>query len=110
MSKFEENFKVLLKEPSDDTVATNCWKKIESAFKSKLAILNADRYEEADKVEEAKEKLEKAKLNNGNKTVNRDSYLNNLITLKNDLTAAETRLEEYDKTIAFLTKTYEELK
>ena len=41
MSKFEENFKILLKEPSDDTVATNCWKKIESAFKVVYSQINA---------------------------------------------------------------------
>ena len=109
-TKFKEGFKVLLKEPSDDVIAEKCWTKIDSAFVSKLAILNSDKFEEQIKVDELKEKLNKAKFNNGEEVTKREAYLNKLINLKNELTIAENNLTELTATIDFLTEVYEELK
>lgn len=84
--------------------------KTDSAFVSKLAILNSDKFEEQIKVDELKERLNKAKFNNGEEVTKREAYLNKLINLKNELTMAENNLTELTATIDFLTEVYEELK
>lgn len=110
MSKFIEKFKSLLTEENNDVTAKRCWSKIDSAFASKLAILEADRLDLEYKVLEYKESLERAKLNFGNTEVNRETYLNTIINAKNNLIQAEDDLKELEETIKFLNITHEELR
>lgn len=74
----------------------------DSAFKTQIASLTGDTISFEDAVEEAKEVLRLARLNNGRLISDRSSYISNLITAKNNLIDAEEALEDHILKLDFL--------
>lgn len=89
--------------------AEKAFRQSESALKSQIASLNGDTINLEDRVEDAKSKLELAKINSGNPISDRDDYIAHLLTAKNAVTSAENALETHKKKIAFLQETLEDL-
>lgn len=110
MSKFEEKFKNLLTEDESEKQAQKSWNVVNSAFLSKIAILESELVEAKFKEEDAESKLEQAKINFGKVVNDRELYINYLIYYKNSLIDIQNEVKELEETILFLKNTYEELK
>ena len=78
-------------------------------LKTQIASLNGDTISLEDKVEDAKEALKLARVNNGKLITDRNEYVRNLLNAKNALTDAEEALEIHLEKIAFLQEQYDSL-
>lgn len=78
------------------------FRQVQSALSTHISNFNGDTISFEDKIEEAKEKLKMARYNNGEFTMNRDTYIKNLLAAKNDVTKAEEDLEKHLAKIQFL--------
>lgn len=74
----------------------------DSAFKTQIASLTGDTISFEDAVEEAKEALRIARINNGRLIGDRSSYISNLLVAKNNLIDAEEALENHVLKLEFL--------
>ena len=102
VKSFINSFVALVSGESDTVLAEKVWRQAESALASQIPALKGDLVTLEDKVEEAKEKLEKARLNNGNLISRRESYVEGLLIAKNAVTIAEETLADHKAKIAFL--------
>jgi hypothetical protein len=88
----------------DDAEATGqkILRQADSAFKTQIASLTGDTISLEDAVEEAKEAVRLARLNNGQLIGNRNSYISILLSAQNRLVEAEEALEAHLAKLAFL--------
>jgi DNA repair exonuclease SbcCD ATPase subunit len=82
--------------------AEKVYRQAESALKTQIASLEGDTISYEDKVEEAKENLSNARINNGKLITDRSSYVANLITSRNEVTEATEALDRHKKKLEFL--------
>ena len=102
VKSFINSFVALVSGETDTVVAEKVWRQAESALASQIPALKGDLVTLEDKVEEAKDKLAKARLNNGNLISKRESYVEGLLIAKNAVTNAEENLADHKEKIAFL--------
>ena len=109
VKSFINSFVALVSGETDTVVAEKVWRQAEkvwrqaeSALASQIPALKGDLVALEDKVEEAKEVLAKARLNNGNLINKRESYVEGLLIAKNAVTIAEENLADHKEKIAFL--------
>ena len=88
----------------DDAEATGqkILRQADSAFKTQIASLTGDTISLEEDVEEAKESLRLARLNNGELISNRNNYISNLLSSQNKLVDAEEALEAHFSKLNFL--------
>ena len=88
----------------DDAEATGqkILRQADSAFKTQIASLTGDTISLEDRLEDAKEALRLARLNNGRVISDRNSYVRNLLDAKNSVTSAEESLEAHNAKLDFL--------
>ena len=102
VKSFINSFVALVSGETDTVVDEKVWRQAESALASQIPALKGDLVALEDKVEEAKEFLAKARLNNGNLINKRESYVEGLLIAKNAVTLAEENLADHKEKIAFL--------
>lgn len=85
-----------------EATAQKILRQADSAFKTQIASLTGDTIALEDRLEEAKENLRLARLNNGKLISDRNSYIRNLLEAKNAVTSAEETLEEHNAKLEFL--------
>ena len=99
---FKETVQEKLKGENVETISAKIQKQADSAFKTHIASLTGDTIALEDKVADAEEALELARINNANTISDRNAYIQNLIIKQNNLTVAKQNLESHKETIAFL--------
>lgn len=85
-----------------EATAQKILRQADSAFKTQIASLTGDTIAIEDRLEDAKEALRLARLNNGRVISDRNSYIRNLLDAKNTVTSAEEALEEHNAKLEFL--------
>lgn len=109
LNSFAKQFVAIIKGDDAEATAQKVWRQADSALKVQIAALKGDVIAKEDNVEQAKEALTKARVNNGNSITSRESYVSNLIAAKNVVTKAEKELEQHNAQIAFLEEEYKNL-
>jgi hypothetical protein len=104
---FVKEVVALLKGDDNEATAQKILRQADSAFKTQIASLTGDTIALEDKVEEVKEALRLARLNNGSPISDRNSYIRNLLEAKNRLSTAEEALEEHLAKLSFLNEQYQ---
>ena len=99
---FKETVQEKLKGENAETISEKIQKQADSAFKTHIASLTGDTIALEDKVADAEEALELARINNANTISDRNAYIQNLILKQNNLIVAKQNLESHKETIAFL--------
>lgn len=85
-----------------EATAQKILRQADSAFKTQIASLTGDTIALEDRLEDAKEALRLARLNNGKVISDRNSYIRNLLDAKNSVTSAEEALEAHNAKLDFL--------
>lgn len=111
LNLFVKEFIALINGDTDEVEAIKAWRGAESALKVQIALKEAETVRLEDNLERAKEKLKKARVNNG-KVVgeNLNGYIDQLISAANAVTAAEESLENHHANLNFLKGEYDSLK
>jgi len=109
-NSFIKQFIATLKGDDNEVLAQKVWRQVDSALSSQINALSGDQIDYETKVEEAKEALTIARVNDGKLITDRSSYVSNLIYKKNLLTQAEEDLVSLQEQITFLKEEYETLK
>lgn len=109
MNSFVKQFIAAVKGDDVEVQAQKAWRSAESALKVQIAAREGDLIALEDEVSKAKEDLDKYRINNGKPISDREEYINNLITAKNNLTYAEDNLSELTAELGFLKEEYEKL-
>jgi len=109
IKSFVKEFIAIVNGDNAEAAAQKALRQAESALKTQIASLEGDTISKEDAVEQAKETLSKAIVNNGTGISNRDAYVQNLLSSKNNVTKAEEALELHKEKIAFLKETLEGL-
>lgn len=107
IKKVKSFFKQVLATIKGDTAeatAEKIYRGAVSAFNVQISALTGDQISLEDKLEAAKENLEKATINNGNLIEDRARYINNILSAQNDVTSAEEALDKHKAKLAFLKK------
>ena len=110
MNSFVKQFVAAIKGDDAEVQGQKAWRSAESALKVQIASLDGDTIKLEDDVENAKEELAHARINNGNIISNRDWYVRDLVAAKNELTLAEKALKDHNIKLDFLKSEYDSLK
>ena len=112
MESYIEQAVALIKGDDAKAIAAKNWRKSVSAFKVQLAAMEGNLISKEDKLESAKEVLNKALYNNGILIGDNqgDMYIQNQIDAQNKVEQAEKELAAHKKTMAFLESQYALLK
>jgi N-methylhydantoinase B/oxoprolinase/acetone carboxylase alpha subunit len=102
MKSFVKEVVAIIQGDNAEATGQKILRQAESAFKTQIAALNGDTIALEDKVEDAKENLRLARLNNGVVISDRNDYVRKLLEAQNALTAAEEALETHNEKLAFL--------
>jgi len=106
LNSFAKQFVAIIKGDNAEAKAVKVWRQAESAFKVQIAALSGDLIRKEDAVSQAEEVLAKRLVNNGDEITNRDQYIANLISAKENLKLAEKQLIAHKDTITFLEEQY----
>jgi len=109
MNSFVKQFVAAVKGDDVEVQAQKAWRSAESALKVQIASREGDTIAREDRVTEAKEALDQARINRGKTITNREYYISSLISAKNNLTDAEEALEGHMAELNFLKEEYETL-
>jgi len=109
-SSFIKSFVAAIAGDNAEAQALKVWRMVESALTTQIANLRGDLIRKEDAVTDAQETLDGARINNGQKITDRDSYVATLISSKEKLNKAEKELKAHQDTIAFLEEEYTNLK
>lgn len=99
---FIKGFIALVKGDDVTAQAEKAFRQSQSALKVQISSLDGDTIAFEDKVEDAKDKLSKARVNNGKVINDRDTYVRELLTAKNVVSDAQDALDTHLATIDFL--------
>lgn len=99
----------LLKGEKDEVIAIKIQKKVAATFKTEIAASKAKLLELEDSLEEAKEVYQKAFVNNGELSFDKDSYLNILIDARNKVVDAEEAIAAKKDIITFFEEQLKEV-
>ena len=99
---FVKEIVALLKGDDAEATGQKVLRQADSAFKTQIASLTGDTIALEDRLEDAKEALRLARLNNGQLIVDRNSYIRLLLHAQNLIVDAEEALEAHNHKLAFL--------
>lgn len=109
MKSFVKEVVAIISGDNAEATGQKILRQADSALKTQIASLNGDTISLEDKVEDAKETLRLARVNNGKLITDRNEYVRNLINAKNALTDAEETLAIHLEKITFLQEQYDSL-
>lgn len=92
----------LLKGDDAEATGQKVLRQADSAFKTQIASLTGDTIALEDRLEDAKEALRLARLNNGQLIGDRNSYIRSLLQAQNVIVEAEEALEAHNNKLQFL--------
>lgn len=90
-------------------IAAKNWRKADSAFTSHIANLKGKTVELEDNLQEAQENFKLALANNGKPISNSKDYITNVIQARNNVTLAQTTLDDHNEELRTLTEIHEGL-
>ncbi len=99
---FVKEIVALLKGDDAEATGQKVLRQADSAFKTQIASLTGDTIALEDRLEDAKEALRLARLNNGQLIGDRNSYIRLLLHAQNLIVDAEEALEAHNNKLAFL--------
>ena len=99
----------LLQGDTAEVTAQRILRQADSAFKTYIPSLEGDTMSLEDDVENAREKLRLAKLNQGQEILDKANYISNFIFAKNNLKDAEENLQNHLEMLNFLREEYKTL-
>ena len=106
MKSFVKEVVAIIKGDDAEVTGQKILRQADSALKTQIASLTGDTIALEDKVEDAKEKLRLARVNNGVIIADRNQYISNLLYAKNSLTDAEDTLGSHLEKQNFLQEEY----
>jgi DNA repair exonuclease SbcCD ATPase subunit len=101
---FIKQFVAMVKGDDAEVMAAKVQRKAKAALDSELANLNGELVDKEQALEDAKENLAKAIINNGYEIHDRRSYVRTLLEAEQAITKAEDSLEDLKHTITVLTE------
>lgn len=99
---FVKQFMAVLKGDTDEVVAQKVYRQANAALEAQIACLKGDTIAKEEALENAKENLENARVNNGCLIINRNAYVENLVQRKNHYEDKKEELELHLETLSFL--------
>lgn len=102
LMSFVDQFVATVKGDDAKALAEKVYRKRIAALKTELHNAEGDLVDKEQNVEDAKERLVKARLNNGVMIINRKAYVSNLIRASEAVKDAEEALEAHKALINFL--------
>lgn len=102
VNSFVKSFVAIVTGDDATAKAEKAKRQADSALRTHISILKGDVVSKEDAVTTAKENLQKATVNGGFAITDRDSYVSNLFTAKNNVTLAEQDLKKHEEKISFL--------
>ena len=89
LNSFVTQFVAIVKGDNAEVQGAKAWRSAESALKVQIASLGGDLIRKEDNVSAAQESIRLARVNNGQAITDRDQYVANLISAKEQLVRAE---------------------
>lgn len=102
VKSFVKQFVAKLSGDDNEALAQKALRQADSALKTQISNLTGDIINYEDALEAAKEAQASARVNDGKIISDRETYVENLLEAKNDVTEAEEALETHRAKIAFL--------
>lgn len=104
MKSFIKGFVALVQGDTAEAQAQKVFRQVQAALNTQIAVMTGNSVEKEEAVEDAKEALNKARLNNGKElpSSERTRYVQNLVDASNALKEAEENLVAHNETLAFL--------
>jgi chromosome segregation ATPase len=102
VKSFVKEFAAILKGDDATAQAEKAFRQSSSALRTQVSSLEGDTISKEDALTDAQEAQKKARVNNGQPITNRDAYVQNLISKKNDVTKAQDALDAHKDKIEFL--------
>ena len=104
VKSFVKQFAALLQGDTAEVTAQKVFRQVQSSLNTQIAVMNGDLVAKEDAVTDAKEELNKARLNYGRELASHDrtAYVRNLINKKNAVESAQEALDTHLDTLAFL--------
>lgn len=105
LKSFVDQFAAFVKGDDSAVLAETVYRQKTAALNTKFHNSKGDLVDREQAVKDAKNELERARLNYGKKISDkggRETYINNLVAAKNNVTKAEIELEDHKDMIAFL--------
>lgn len=99
---FCKQFQAAVKGDTTAVQAEKALRSATSALQVQISNMEGDSISLEDNVDNAKEKLKLARVNNGLVISDRVSYVLNLVAAQNNVTEAENALEDHKSVLAFL--------
>lgn len=109
MKSFVKEVVAIIKGDDAEATGQKILRQADSALKTQIASLTGDTIALEDAVEDAGEKLRLARVNQGNIISDRNMYIRDLLSAKNNFSEAEEALEAHIEKIAFLQGEYDSL-
>lgn len=110
MNSFVKQFIAKVKGDDVEVQAEKVWRQANSALKSMISSMEGDLIEKEDKLNDAQEVLNNARINRGTEIKDRNAYVSNLIYAKEGIKTAQKNLDAHIATINFLKEEWENLK
>jgi hypothetical protein len=104
VKSFVKQFAALLQGDTAEVTAQKVFRQVQSSLNTQIAVMNGDLVAKEDAVTDAREELDKARLNYGRELASSDrtAYVRNLITKKNAVESAQEALDTHLETLDFL--------
>lgn len=104
VKSFVKQFAALLQGDTAEVTAQKVFRQVQSSLNTQIAVMNGDLVAKEDAVTDAKEELDRARLNYGKELAssNRTDYVRNLINKKNAVENAQEALDTHLETLDFL--------
>ena len=104
VKSFVKQFAALLQGDTAEVTAQKVFRQVQSSLNTQIAVMNGDLVAKEDAVTDAREELDRARLNYGRELASSDrtAYVRNLITKKNAVESAQEALDTHLETLDFL--------
>lgn len=104
VTSFIKGFVALVQGDTAEAQAQKVFRQVQSGLNTQIAVMTGNLVEKEEAVEDAKEALNKARLNNGKElpSSERTRYVQNLVDASNALKDAEEALLAHNETLDFL--------
>ena len=102
MKSFVKEVVAIIQGDNAEATGQRILRQADSAFKTQIASLTGDTIALEDKLEDAKEALRMARLNNAQLIGDRNYYIKSLLQAQNLIVDAEEALEAHNHKLAFL--------
>lgn len=102
LKSFVATFVALVKGDDAEALAQKTLRRGDNALKSQIAACDGQEIDFEDRIAQAEENLQKALVNNGQESFDKDTYIKNILNAKNKLTEEQEAWEAHKEKTAFL--------